>query len=232
MTETLAVDELTLAVRRSDRRRTLELTIERDGGLVVAAPPGVTNEEISAFVREKRFWLFTKLAEKQSYQRPVVTKEFVTGEGFSYLGRSYRLLLVDEQEMPLKLDAGRFRLLRSEAHQGRDHFVRWYTTRGVSWLRPRVRAWAARMSLTPAGVEVRELGYRWGSCGRSGVVNFHWATLLLPATMIDYVIVHELAHLVEANHTPEFWVRVARALPEYEQRKKWLAEHGATAVLI
>lgn len=230
--ETLTIDELTFAVRRSDRRRTLELTIERDGALVLSAPPNLATDRMEDFVREKRFWLFTKLAEKEALQRPVAKKEFVTGEGLSYLGRSYRLLLVDEQEVPLKLAGGRFRLLRSEAHRGRDHFVAWCATRGAAWLLPRVQGWASRMGVAPAGVEVRELGYRWGSCGRAGVVNFHWATLLLPASVIDYVIVHELAHLAEANHTPEFWLRVGRALPEYDQRKKWLAEHGASAVAI
>lgn len=231
MTETLTVDELTFEVRRSGRRRTLELTIERDGDLVLSTPPDVATGLIEDFVREKRFWLFTKLAEKEALQRPVPTKEFVTGEGFAYLGRSYRLLLVDEQDVPLKLEGGRFRLLRSEVPRGREHFVGWYSTRGTAWLRPRVARWAGRMGVRPTGIQVRELGYRWGSCGTAGTVNFHWATLLLPPSIVDYVIVHELAHLVEANHTPEFWLRVGRALPEYEQRKGWLAEHGVEVQL-
>lgn len=79
---------------------------------------------------------------------------------------------------------------------------------------------------------MRDLGFRWGSCGQAGGVNFHWATILLPPGVIDYVVVHELAHLVESNHTPEFWQRVARSLPEYEQRKAWLAEYGGQHVVL
>lgn len=232
MTETLVVDDLTFAVRRSVRRRTLEITVDRGGELLVAAPPGVEHDVLADFVREKRFWIYEKLAEKEARQQPVFRKEFVTGEGFPYLGRSYRLLLVDDQEVALKLEAGRFRLRRDAASDGRAHFVRWYTDRGRAWLRRRVPGWASRMGVAPRAVEVRDLGYRWGSCSQGGTVNFHWCTLLLPPTIIDYVIVHELAHLVEPNHTPEFWARVARALPEYEQRKEWLAENGASAAAI
>ena len=99
-------------------------------------------------------------------------------------------------------------------------------------MRKRVAEWASRIGVAPKGVEVRDLGFRWGSCGQAGGVNFHWATILLPASIVDYVVVHELTHLVEANHTPEFWRRVARALPEYAQRKAWLAEHGGRHVVL
>ncbi len=82
------------------------------------------------------------------------------------------------------------------------------------------------MGVQPRDVEVRDLGFRWGSCGQQGNVNFHWATILLPANVIDYVVVHELAHLREPHHTPEFWLRVERAMPDFENRKRWIAEHG------
>jgi len=82
------------------------------------------------------------------------------------------------------------------------------------------------MGVAPHGIEVRDLRCRRGSCGKAGLVNFHWTTILLPAGVVDDVV-HELAHLMEPNHTPAFWPRVSRAMPEYEQRKTWLAEHGA-----
>ena len=230
--EHLVIDDLTFEIRRSARRKTLEIIVDRGGELLIAAPPGVGREILAEFVREKQFWIFSKLAEKDALQQPVKGKEFVSGEGFLYLGRSYRLLLVDEQEVPLKLQAGRFRLRRSLASDGRGHFIRWYTDHAKVWLRKRVKGWASRMGVEPRGVEVRDLGFRWGSCGQAGGVNFHWATILLPASVVEYVVVHELAHLVEPNHSPEFWQRVGRALPEYEQRKAWLAEHGGRHVVL
>jgi hypothetical protein len=78
------------------------------------------------------------------------------------------------------------------------------------------------------GIRVLDLGFRWGSCSPGGALNFHWATLLLPSSVVDYVVVHELVHLHESHHTPEFWRRVERAMPDYERRQKWLAKHGGS----
>ncbi len=226
MTERLAVDDLTFEVRRSPRRKTLEITLDRGGELIVTAPLGVADKVMATFVRDKKFWLYAKIAEKESRQRPVVGKEFVTGEGFPYLGRSYRLLLVDEQDVPLKLERGRFRLRRADAAEGRRHFIEWYTGHARRWLTERVTRFASRVGADPARVDVRDLGFRWGSCGKSGIVNFHWATILSPPSVVEYVVVHELVHLCVHQHSPEFWLRVERALPDYERRKEWIAQHG------
>lgn len=223
---TLQVDDLQFQVRRSARRKTLQITVERDGALVLSAPPGVDDASLRAFVMEKRFWIYTKLAEKDRLQRQVPGKEFVDGEGFLYLGRSHRLKLVDEQEVPLKLTAGRFCLQRDALPAAREHFIRWYCTRAKAWLASRVADYQSRMEVQPAGVKVQDLGYRWGSCGKGDWLYFHWKAILLPTRIAEYIAVHEIAHLIEPHHTPAFWRRVERAMPDYAQRKDWLAEHG------
>lgn len=226
MQYSLTVDDLTVAVQYSARRKTLELTVERNGDLVLNAPPEVDEARLHAFVQAKRFWIYTKLAEKERLQRSVPVKEFVSGEGFLYLGRSHRLKLVDDQEVPLKLAQGRFALRCDAVDEGRGHFVRWYAERARPWLAARVDAYRSRMEVAPSGVKVQDLGYRWGSCGKGDWLYFHWKTILLPARIAEYVVVHEMAHLHEPHHTPEFWLRVERAMPDYAQRKGWLAEHG------
>lgn len=230
MSQVLLVDELSFQIKRSNRRHTLELIVDRGGELVIAAPTETDEALMAAFVREKKFWLYRKLAEKQARQQPSGGKEFVSGEGFAYLGRSYRLLLVEDQEAPLRLANGRFRLRADRAPRGRETFIGWYSERARPWLKKRIRGWAPRVGVEPQGLEIRDLGYRWGSCGRAGTLNFHWATILLPPSVIDYVIVHELVHLIEPNHTPIFWQQVGRVLPDCEQRKTWLAEQGGTYV--
>lgn len=224
--ESLTIDDLDLEVRWSDRRRTLQLTVDREGELILTAPTGTPTPRLERFVRDKRFWVLTKLAEKQALRSPTAPRELVSGESFHYLGRTYRLELVRSQDRPLKLLHGRFRLLRSELDRGREHFVAWYADHALRWLRPRVEQYAPRMQTQPAGLEVRDLGFRWGSCGRRGVLNFHWATITLPPRIVEYVLVHELAHLHELHHTPAFWSRVERVIPDYERRKTWLAENG------
>lgn len=213
-------------LQRSERRKTMQITVERDGRLVLSAPPGVDEDVLRDFVREKRFWIYTRLAEKERLQRAVPRKEFVDGEGFLYLGRSYRLKLVEEQEVPLKLAGGRFCLRRDALPEARGHFIRWYSRNGKRWLEGRVDEYRSRMEAAPAGVKVQDLGYRWGSCGKGNWLYFHWKTILLPPRIAEYVVVHEIAHLHEPHHTPAFWLRVERAMPDYAQRKAWLAEHG------
>lgn len=222
----LRVDDLLFVVRRSARRRTLQITVERTGELVMCAPPAVGMDQLRSFALEKRFWVYTKLAEKDRLQRQVPRKRYVAGEAFLYLGRSHRLKLVDEQDVPLKLATGRFCLRRDAVPAAREHFVRWYSERAKGWLSGRVADYQSRMEVAPAGVKVQDLGYRWGSCGKGDWLYFHWKTVLLPTRIAEYVVVHEIAHLHEPHHTPAFWLRVERVMPDHAQRKAWLAEHG------
>jgi predicted metal-dependent hydrolase len=224
----LTVDDLSFEVRRSSRRKSVQITVDRGGELLLSAPEGCATRVMEKFVREKRFWIYTKLAEKDALGPPAPKKHFVSGEGFAYLGRNYRLLVVADQDVPLKLERGRFRMSRAAAARGSEHLVRWYTEHGQSWLEDRVERFRRRVGVEPSAVTVQDLGYRWGSCGKGGRLFFHWRTILLPPPIIEYVVVHELVHLLEPHHTPAFWTRVERAMPDFEQRKRWLAERGRT----
>ncbi|MEP6878404.1 MAG: SprT family zinc-dependent metalloprotease [Nitrosospira sp.] len=222
----LTVDDLSFELKPSTRRRTLQITVDRSGELVLSAPPGVEEERLREFVLEKRFWIYTKLAEKERLQKAVPTKCFVDGEGFLFLGRSYRLRLVDEQDAPLKLLNGHFMLRRDLVETARTHLIQWYSGRAKLWLWEKVQDYVARMEVRPVGLKVQDLGYRWGSCGKGDWLYFHWKTILLPRRIAEYIVVHEIAHLHESHHTPEFWLRVERVMPDFTQRKVWLAEHG------
>ncbi|MGM8850033.1 M48 family metallopeptidase [Salinicola halophyticus] len=224
----LVVGDLTLMVRESSRRKTLEITVGREGELTISAPTETEEHLLRDFVTEKRYWIYQKLAQKAENRRQLPRKEFVNGEGFLYLGRSYRLKLVEPstQKAPLKLVAGHF-LLRSDAlSNAREHFVSWYIARATGWLNTKVQAHAKRLQVEPAGVKVQDLGYRWGSCGKGNRVYFHWKTILLPRHIAEYVVVHELIHLHEPHHTPMYWRALERAMPDYEGRKQWLVGHG------
>ena len=229
----LVVGDLELRVDPPSDRKTIEIVVERDASLLLKAPPTATVERATQFVKSKRSWVYRKLAEKDALTGPAVVKQFVEGEGFAYLGRSYRLTLTTEFEgsAPVRLDRGRFRLRADETVNGAAAMRRWYTDVGSQWLRRRVRPWATRVGEDGVGVEVRDLGYRWGSARPAEGpqrINLHWATLQLSPSLIDYVLVHELAHLRETNHTPEFWATVARLMPGYETHRTTLAAIGKT----
>lgn len=130
------------------------------------------------------------------------------------------------EDRPLTLVIGRFRLRRDRLPQARTTFVRWYCDRGQQWLAGKVREYARRIEVEPTLVRVQDLGYRRSSCGKRATLYFHWKTILLPRPIVEYVVVHELAHLHEPHHTPAFRQRVEQVLPAYERRKRWLTEHG------
>lgn len=228
MSPVLTIDDLAFEVRHSASRKTLGLTVGRMGELVLSAPPGVPEERLREFVMRKRLWVYKQLARKEALQHVVRRKVFTDGEGFAYLGRTHRLRLVEAPEGPIKLTSGRFVMPKVMAPNGEVHMIRWYSERAKPWLEGKVKAYADRMEVTPSGVTVQDLGYRWGSCGKGGRLYFHWKTILLPARIAEYVVVHELAHLHEPHHTANFWLRVERAMPDYERRKTWLADHGMT----
>ncbi len=224
----LVVGDLVLAVAPPSKRTTIEIAIERDASLVLKAPPCTTSEQATQFVLRKRQWVYRKLVEKDAISGPPVTKQFVKGEGFAYLGRSYRLTFA-EKVTDVRLERGRFLMNPSQANQGAGAMRRWYIATGKRWLQKRIQPWAARMGIDTVQVSVRDLGYRWGSARPSEApqyINVHWATLQLPPSLIDYILVHELAHLHEANHTPEFWSIVNRLMPDYEIYKTVLAASG------
>lgn len=223
---TLTVNDLRFEVRRSDRRRALEITVDRGGELILSAPPDVSDAKLREFVQRKRMWVYKQLARKEAQSRKAPSKVFTDGEGFDYLGRTYRLRLVPESDAAVKLIGGRFVMPKALARDGREHLIRWYCERARPWLWSKVQDYAARMEVNPAGLRVQDLGYRWGSCGKGDWLYFHWKAILLPARIAEYVVVHEIAHLHEPHHTPAFWLRVERAMPDYEQRKTWLAENG------
>ncbi|MEZ4300387.1 MAG: SprT family zinc-dependent metalloprotease [Polyangiaceae bacterium] len=225
----LTVDDLRFEVRHSARRRSVQITVDRGGELLLSAPEGCPTRVMEEIVREKRFWIYTKLAEKEALPPSPPPKQLVSGEGFPYLGRSYRLRIVDDQEAPVKLEQGRFKMSRAAVPAGRAHLVKWYSERGRVWLAGRVARLRGRVAVEPSGVSVQDLGFRWGSCGKGGRLFFHWRTVLLPPRIIEYVVVHELVHLHEPHHTPAFWRRVERAMPDFAGRKEWLAENGREA---
>jgi predicted metal-dependent hydrolase len=225
----MTIAELDFTVRLSGQRRTVGITVDRDGSLLLLAPAGSDVDQIAAWAHSKRGWVYRKLAEKDLLLSTRPTKDFVTGEGFDYLGRHHRLLLADDPDGRVKLERGRLRMPRATARAGDGPaaVIRWYRDRALAWLPRRAKPWAARLDAQPAGLDVRDLGYRWGSLGRGDRLNIHWATMQLPVSLVDYVLVHELAHITEAHHTPTFWAIVERALPDYEARKSRLATTGA-----
>lgn len=212
------------------RRKTADIVLERDGSLVVRVPRELPPAQIDRIVDAKRVWIHRNLAEWRELNAAGIRREFRSGEGFLYLGRSYRLLLVSNQGEPLSLKSGRFCLHRSLAHvpsAAREAFVDYYAARGNERISDRVHYYAPKVGVTPARFIVRELGHRWASCSPNGNLAFHWKCMMAPLTVIDYIVVHELCHFLVLNHTEAFWNEIDKIMPDYRERKDWLRRNGA-----
>jgi predicted metal-dependent hydrolase len=104
--------------------------------------------------------------------------------------------------------------------------VEWYCERAAEWIGRRVKALKGRMAAEPKAIGIRDLGFRWGSCTHTGKTFFHWRTILLPPERIDYLVMHELAHIHEHNHSPAFYERLRRASPDHKQHEDWFRRNG------
>ena len=217
-------------------RKTTDIVIERDGIITVRPPLNLTPEQIDAVVESKRLWIYRNLAQWQELNASKVVREWVNGETFLYLGRAYRLALVAEQSCSLRLKAGRFylhrRVIEQEGKAGAEKaFKAYFTDKGKQKFCDRVNYFAPKVGVQVRGIKIKDLGYRWGSCGTKGVLNFHWVCMMAPLKVIDYIVVHELCHLHHRNHNNAFWNEVDKVMPDYAERKEWLRKNGASLTL-
>lgn len=222
MSEVLFLDNLEFEVRRSPRRKTLGLTVDRSGDLVVFSPENVGTAELCKWVEQKLLWVHQKLLRKEDFGRTIHRLETVSGESIAYLGKNYRLKIVDSQPVPLQFDGQWFTLGKKDRRDAARHFQDWYQAAGVKWLKKRIKIWESKVGISASKITVSELGFRWGSCGKTGILHFNWRLFQLPISLVDYVIVHELVHLHEHNHTREFWRILERVLPDWKERKEEL----------
>lgn len=232
-TEIRQVRDIEYQLLPQHKRKTTDITIERDGSVTVRSPLCLTPEQIDAVVESKRLWIYRNLAQWQELNASKVAREWVNGETFLYLGRAYRLTLVAEQSCSLRLKAGRFyldrRIIDREGKAGAQKaFKAYFTAKGQEKFSDRVDYFAPKVGVRVTGIKIKDLGYRWGSCGTKGVLNFHFRCMMAPLKVIDYVVVHELCHLHYRNHSDAFWNEVDKVMPDYAERKDWLRKNGAS----
>jgi len=214
---------------KQSTRKTASIYVERDGQVLVRVPDTLGDRQVEALLERKRLWIYRQLAEWRALNATRVQREYVNGEGFLYLGRTYRLKLVQEQAEPLMLKDGYFclRVNQGTLPDADAAFKAFYRQKGVMKIMQRLAYYQPKMGVQPKTVRVRELKHRWASCTPKGSLNFHWKCLMAPLTVLDYIVVHELAHLRHRNHTNAFWHEVDKMLPDYRERKTWLRLNGA-----
>jgi predicted metal-dependent hydrolase len=206
--------DIEYTLKRS-RRKTASIYVERDGRVAVLVPEELADPQIEKLLESRRKWIYTHLAEWHDLNARKVERQYVNGEGFLYLGRSYRLKLVPDLAEPVMLKDGYF-CLRANCRSTPDAdaaFKAFYRAKGAVRIPPRVAYYQTKMDLQPKAVKVIDLKHRWASCTPGGNLNFHWKCMMAPLTILDY--------------TAAFWNEVDKVMPDFQDRKDWLRANGA-----
>lgn len=220
-------DSVKLEIKRK-KRKTASIYIERDGSVSVYVPEHLTDDEVAALVEGKQYQLYRNLAKWQLLNETKVDREAVNGESFLYRGRNYYLQFSDAVK-GIELRDKHFLVEEGKQDKLADLFKEFYRDRGKEYLPERVTHLAEKMGLKPEEVQVLELKNRWASCSaKRPKLNFHWKVMMAPLTVIDYLIVHELAHLKHTKHDAPFWNEVDKVMPDYAKQKEWLKRYGAS----
>lgn len=226
--------DIDYAIRRSNRRATVSISVDAAGHVVLTAPSTASRERLDRLVHVKAAWIVARLRGARASTRPA-PREMLSGETFLYLGRQYRLRVdIDQSQLrPLVLHDGimHVRLPRGLPAARRADYVRaslvdWYRRRATAQLPAHVSRWASRLKLPEPPLLIREQKKRWGSCTASGRVQLNWRIVQAPRALIEYVVAHELAHLRHPDHSAAFWAALATAMPDYERRQRALRMLG------
>ncbi len=209
------------------RRKTLALEVERDGSLTVRAPLRLSVTAIENFLREKEDWIYrhrAKAALQVDRYPPISIRE---GTRIPYLGGALTLRLAESGKPERR---GEVLFLPEEG--GEAALKRWLIQEAGDLLTERVEVYAGKMGVAPSGLRMSGARRRWGSCTGRNSLNLAWRLIFCAPDAVDYVVVHELAHITHKNHSAAFWKRVEEILPDYQERRAWLREHQGVLELL
>lgn len=202
------------------KRRTLALQIGKNGKLIIRAPLKLSEKYIQDFISKNRVWI----QKHQSKKKQNLAKKFIEGENFWLWGNKY-ILKFSNKTQPKITDNY---LEIHPAYQKNPQKVSqdFYKNELEKILPERVNFWVKNMNLKPKNIKISSAQNRWGSCTAHENLNFSFRLAMVPLEILDYVIVHELAHLKQLNHSPTFWKVVEQTLPNYKKSRKWLRENS------
>lgn len=206
------------------KRKTVAIIVQRDGKVIVRAPLKASERQIRQFVESKIGWIGEKKIQMQE-QAPALQRKFTAGERFPYLGQDYALSVVSGPRAGLRFEGG-FSLNQNSQAEAALLFEKWYKAAARKVLTERVRFYAQKFGLKYQKIRISSARTRWGSCSSRGTLSFTWRLVMAPLEVVDYVVVHELAHLRVQNHSAAFWAEVAQMMPDFKRQRDWLKKNG------
>lgn len=211
------------------KRKTIALGVTADATLIVRAPHSTSLNYIERLLSKKMGWIQRTVARVMSRPR-ALPREFIDGESFLYLGKTYKMRTDRNATKPVAFKDG-FILNTKDKNCARHLIIGWYKLEAKRKITERVEWCAQRFGLPFKTIKITTAEKRWGSCGTSGNLNFSWRLIMFPTSVIDYVIIHELAHLEHKNHSKVFWNSVKVMYPNYEKARDWLKRNEGTLTI-
>ena len=205
-------------------RKTISLQITEAGEVLVRAPRRCPRSYIDSFVQSKERWIMQHRAQVQASLETRQEFRLKPGDSLGFCGEEYRVQLTKERRCSLDLEQKVITLPDTPVQDIRQIVERLYRRGGLPWVEERLRYWAGKMGVTYGKVNLSSAVRRWASCSANGNIHVSWLLLFAPMEAIDYVLVHELCHRVEFNHSPAFWRLVAQYQPDYPAQKQVLRQ--------
>lgn len=220
-------------VRRSTRRRTLSIKVSVDHGVVVYAPARTPNTDIALFVLSKREWLAKSLERINTYREKTKRPAFMDRTELLYRGVRHQLRFDTGSPATVQIQDGCITVTAPQQTTPEAYYellwktlVNWLLQDAMQSLSEMLKQRATEMGVSWRMASIKSMKSRWGSCSRNGNMSLHWALIMAPPEVADYVIVHELAHRTHMNHSENFWKLVAQFIPDYAVHRKWLRLNG------
>jgi predicted metal-dependent hydrolase len=228
---TARIGDRTIAytLKRSNRARLVRLEIASQTGLTVVVPPWCSTSQIQRFLRDKSHWILDKL-NQLSLVKQRKTNKLKNGGLIPYLGNIFRIDILDcnGENENITLSQNKLVVTLKPGLNGLTSLIEgWYRIQAKRILKEKVDRYSNIMVVDYNRIYLKDQKTLWGSCSEKGNLNFNWRLITTPEPVIDYVVIHELAHLKEMNHSRKFWQIVAGYCPEWQQHRKWLREHTA-----
>ena len=224
----MKVGDLDIEIRRSKRSKTITVNIERDGSVNAVAPFDCPEEIIYKELLAREYLICKRIANRKAVTKAQVKREFVNGQSFLFMGKSYNLMISPTAKKALEIVDDKFVMSEKYLPKARETFIKLYKKQGLPYIKERVAYFSEMVGREPESVKIMELGAHWASCTPRHNVNFHWKCIMAKPMIIDYLIVHELTHLKYPQHTRQFWDAVFSVMPNFKECEEWLHDYGVT----
>lgn len=210
------------------KRRTLGLQITRDAMLVIRAPHRLPEKDICGFISRQMPWILKKYEQVLQFKEAKPAKQFKEGERFLFLGNEYTLTKSSDTIRRVILEDQSLVLSSKYFDKAQKFLEKWYREEAYEYINERAKFFSRLMGRKYSKIKLGTASTRWASCGPTGNLNFNWKLMMAPPEVVDYVVVHELAHIDIKDHSARFWKEVARYCPDYKSRCHWLKKKGAS----